>query len=271
MTVNAQLRACRPCPRFLVSLGQPPDKDQPLPHRHLHPADVDQAFGEVLTLSGAGALTTAPETPSVLLLEKRDASDGRPPLRWVAHRQPPAANDLLALSLSGRGTPGADQARRIQTADSALRRLGASETSPTLLLNCLPGAAIAATLAAVFTPSAHVDVTLEMIASFGRFFDRIVVVGGPGLLERLVESREHGRDVARACAGADGNPGSGLTPRQVEVLALLAEGKPNGVIAGDLSISINTVARHVSSILTKLDARTRGEAARAALDRRLIP
>ncbi len=56
-----------------------------------------------------------------------------------------------------------------------------------------------------------------------------------------------------------GNP-SGLTDRELEVLALLAEGLRNSEIAERLVVAEKTVAHHVSAILGKLDVRTRGEA-----------
>jgi two-component system nitrate/nitrite response regulator NarL len=58
---------------------------------------------------------------------------------------------------------------------------------------------------------------------------------------------------------------SALTPREREVLAAMADGAPNKVIARRLGISFHTAKFHVASILTKLDAETRTEAlARAA-------
>jgi DNA-binding CsgD family transcriptional regulator len=59
------------------------------------------------------------------------------------------------------------------------------------------------------------------------------------------------------------NP-AGLTSREVEVLALVAEGMRNGAIAQRLFLSEKTVAHHVSAILRKLDVHTRGEAGAAA-------
>lgn len=61
------------------------------------------------------------------------------------------------------------------------------------------------------------------------------------------------------------NPG-GLTERELDVLALLAAGHTNVEIARRLHISPKTAGHHVSAILTKLGARTRREAARAALE-----
>ena len=45
-----------------------------------------------------------------------------------------------------------------------------------------------------------------------------------------------------------------LTPREVEVLALLAEGASNKVIARQLGISVHTAKFHVGSLIDKLDA-----------------
>jgi DNA-binding CsgD family transcriptional regulator/tetratricopeptide (TPR) repeat protein len=59
------------------------------------------------------------------------------------------------------------------------------------------------------------------------------------------------------------NP-AGLTARELEVVALLAEGLPNAEIAERLVVSKKTVDHHVSAILRKLGVRTRGEAAAEA-------
>jgi len=55
-------------------------------------------------------------------------------------------------------------------------------------------------------------------------------------------------------------PLQALTPREVEVLGMLAEGLGNKGIARRLQISEHTVKFHVSSIFTKLDASSRTEA-----------
>jgi DNA-binding NarL/FixJ family response regulator len=51
-----------------------------------------------------------------------------------------------------------------------------------------------------------------------------------------------------------------LTPREIEVLRLLADGASNKIIAHKLNISDHTAKFHVTSILTKLNAGTRTEA-----------
>jgi DNA-binding CsgD family transcriptional regulator len=61
----------------------------------------------------------------------------------------------------------------------------------------------------------------------------------------------------------------GLTPRQVEVLALVAAGKSNRQIAAELTISEKTVARHLENIFTKLGLSSRAAAAVYAVEHRL--
>jgi DNA-binding NarL/FixJ family response regulator len=61
-----------------------------------------------------------------------------------------------------------------------------------------------------------------------------------------------------------------LTPREIEVLELLAEGLPNKSIAVRLGISDQTVKFHVASISGKLGATNRTDAVRRALRRGLI-
>jgi DNA-binding NarL/FixJ family response regulator len=61
-----------------------------------------------------------------------------------------------------------------------------------------------------------------------------------------------------------------LTPREVQVLELLAEGLPNKAIAERLHISDQTVKFHVSSISGKLGAKNRTDAVRRAVRRGLI-
>jgi two-component system, NarL family, nitrate/nitrite response regulator NarL len=61
-----------------------------------------------------------------------------------------------------------------------------------------------------------------------------------------------------------------LTPREVQVLELLAEGLPNKAIAARLGISDQTVKFHVAAISGKLGAANRTDAVRLAVRRGLI-
>ncbi len=63
---------------------------------------------------------------------------------------------------------------------------------------------------------------------------------------------------------------SGLSPREVEVLQLVAAGKTNLAIANDLFLSEKTVARHVSNIFTKLGLSSRAAATAYAYEHDLV-
>jgi len=62
-----------------------------------------------------------------------------------------------------------------------------------------------------------------------------------------------------------------LSPREADVLRLLAEGQPNKVIAERLDIGVATVERHVASIYRKVGARGRADAALHAARLGLVP
>lgn len=72
--------------------------------------------------------------------------------------------------------------------------------------------------------------------------------------------------ILRRVARTGGNqPETGISPRESEVLALLAKGATTADIANALTISENTVKTHVSRILKKLDASNRAEAVARAV------
>ncbi|MGH7506232.1 MAG: LuxR C-terminal-related transcriptional regulator [Longimicrobiales bacterium] len=82
----------------------------------------------------------------------------------------------------------------------------------------------------------------------------LTVVSGAGL-ESLA-----GQPVGRGPSHASSSTDQGVTPRETEILRLLAEGLGNKAIARRLGISEHTVKAHVSSILVKLGAGSRAEA-----------
>jgi DNA-binding CsgD family transcriptional regulator len=72
-----------------------------------------------------------------------------------------------------------------------------------------------------------------------------------------------GRALAPTAAG-------GLTPREIQVLRLVAAGRTNRQIAGDLCISERTVERHLSNIFNKLDLPSRAAATAYAYEHQLL-
>lgn len=82
-------------------------------------------------------------------------------------------------------------------------------------------------------------------------------------------SGDAGRPLGRGPA-ADAGGAAGLTPRETEVLALVAAGLTNREVAGRLFLSPRTVDMHVRNLLAKLGCRTRTEAVRRAGELALI-
>jgi len=92
--------------------------------------------------------------------------------------------------------------------------------------------------------------------------DKVVARELVGTLARLVGSDARSqRDAPRAPA-----PFAELTPRELEILAHVADGYSNKMIARALDITDGTVKLHVKAILRKLGMRSRVEAAVAAVE-----
>ena len=87
------------------------------------------------------------------------------------------------------------------------------------------------------------------------------LVARVGALSRRVRAKRNG-DAPE--------PTARLTPREREILALLAEGRNQRDIARALSISPKTVGIHIEHVLGKLDVHSRAEAVAAAYRRNLI-
>jgi len=70
--------------------------------------------------------------------------------------------------------------------------------------------------------------------------------------------------------GARKNTSANLTPRELEVLCLVASGMSNQEIARSLTLSIRTVERHVENTYSKLRVKSRVQATAYALGRGLV-
>ena len=121
---------------------------------------------------------------------------------------------------------------------------------------------------------------------------RVVLVGPPSRRQRLRAELPDGIDVVAEAATISAARASGssadayvvaavvadddplvepLTPRELQVLGLVADGLPNKAIAVVLGISDETVKFHLGSIFGKLGASNRTDAVRMALRRGLVP
>ncbi|CAH8772877.1 response regulator transcription factor [Paenibacillus dendritiformis] len=119
----------------------------------------------------------------------------------------------------------------------------------------------------------HLNCRVIILTTFGRpgYFERAVKAGVQGYLlkdepsERLAAAirnvmrgeREISPELAFAVIREEDNP---LTEREREILKLAAEGRTANEIASALYLSYGTVRNYLSSIMNKLEARTRIEA-----------
>jgi DNA-binding NarL/FixJ family response regulator len=95
------------------------------------------------------------------------------------------------------------------------------------------------------------------------------VAGGESLLSPSVTSRVIARMAAQPVP--DDARLRDLTPRELDVLALVARGRSNREIAAELVIEASTVKSHIKRILFKLGARDRVQAVIAAYETGLVP
>ena len=106
--------------------------------------------------------------------------------------------------------------------------------------------------------SSSPDVTLNAI--------RLVLSGGiyipPDALElrNLADEEGERKSVSKAVADEDNGADAGLTPRQLDVMDLIAEGKSNLEIGEELGLTSGTVKMHLTRIYKSLGAKSRTDA-----------
>jgi len=177
-----------------------------------------------------------------------EASDGDEVVR-LAERLVP---DVILLDLEMPGTDGVAALERLRSAGSTARTVvfTAYDTDERILGSLRAGA------------RGYLLKGASRQEIFGAI--RTVHAGGsllqPAVTDRLLERIDRG----------DGQDTGNLTPRELEVLALLARGLKNAEIADRLFISERTVKFHVGSILAKLGADNRTEAVTIAAHRGLV-
>jgi DNA-binding NarL/FixJ family response regulator len=89
----------------------------------------------------------------------------------------------------------------------------------------------------------------ERVGDIPAFLDALRrVAGGGTALDREVVA-----ELVQARGSGDGGPLEVLTPRELEVLSLMAEGRTNAAIAESLVVTPGAVEKHISNIFSKLD------------------
>jgi DNA-binding NarL/FixJ family response regulator len=107
------------------------------------------------------------------------------------------------------------------------------------------------------------------VAALLRADPDLVLVSDPDVADLVV--RPPADTTLVASAPPEIHEDTDLTPRELEVLSLLAQGLGNRLIARALDISVHTAKYHVASLLAKLGARSRTEAVAQAIRRGLVP
>lgn len=155
--------------------------------------------------------------------------------------------DLALLDLNMPRSDGLSTIARWRREHPALPLVVLSATEDVALVREL----IALGIAGFVPKSDAADVMLQAI--------RLILAGGTYAPLRFLSGALTGRSDPPAASA-----GLGLTPRQVEVLGLLARGLPNKSIARELGLSEATVKVHLLAIFRVLQARNRTEAVVAA-------
>lgn len=154
---------------------------------------------------------------------------------------------IIDVGMQDKGLGGLELIRRISTHNPHARILVFSmHSEPVIVARALQAGAIGYVVK---------DTSAE---NFIEAFEN-VRIGSPYL------SKDLAMQVALANTAARQNPLAELTPRELQALSLLAEGKPYSRIAAELNVSYKTVANLSAQLKQKLDARNLPELIRAAV------
>jgi two-component system, NarL family, invasion response regulator UvrY len=176
------------------------------------------------------------------VLEARDAVSG---YRLYRRHHPQVV--IVDLAIQGSGLGGLPLIRRIRAHDPDARILVLSMHSDPII--------VSRALEAGATGYVLKDTSSEdLLKAFAK-----VQAGAPYL------SGDLAMQVALAHTSARQNPLAELTPRELQILSLLAEGKPYGRIAEEISVSYKTVVNVCSQLKQKLEARNLPELIRTAV------
>ena len=178
-----------------------------------------------------------------------EAADGSEVVRLADSLKP----DVILLDLEMPGLSGVAALEKLRDADSTARTIifTAYDTDERIL-----GALRAGARGYLLKGAARAEI-----------FDAIRTVHAGGSLLQPVVTNKLLQTMSRAERREETEP---LTPREIEVLALLSQGLQNKEISGRLFISERTVKFHVSSLMHKLGAENRTETVTIAAQRGLI-
>lgn len=182
-----------------------------------------------------------------------EAEDGEGAIRRTAELQP----DVVLMDIEMPGMNGIEATRRIkaQSPRTAVLALTMYEDDQYFFEMLRAGAS-------GYVPKRAAP---DELASAIRAVSRGEVFLHPSLAGRLVQDYLLRRDVEEQEPPADD-----LTPREQEVLTLIAEGLSNNEIADQLVISAKTVDRHRENIMRKLNLHNRVDLVKYALRKGLI-
>jgi len=156
---------------------------------------------------------------------------------------------IVDLAMHGSGLGGIDLIRRIRAHDQRARILVFSmHSDPIIVSRALEAGATGYVLKD--TSSEELKKAFEQVRA-----------GIPYL------SNDIAMQVALVRTGVRQNPLADLTPRELQTLSLLAEGKPYGRIADELNVSYKTVVNTCSQLKQKLHVKNLPELIRAAVQR----
>ena len=168
--------------------------------------------------------------------------------RAAAHRY-----DLVLLDLNLPGLRGMDALAALRSAiPGAPTVVLSGEDSPELVRSAIRAGAMG------FIPKSSTrEVLIQAL--------RLVFAGGVYLPPAALDTHTAAAPLAAYAAGGPPDAARlGLTPRQMDVLRCVIQGKPNKSIARELDISEGTVKAHLSAVMQALGARNRTEAVYAA-------
>ena len=169
-----------------------------------------------------------------------EAGDGAHAVTLAQRRTP----DVVLMDVRMRGMDGIEATRRLAELGSARVLIVTTYDFDEIVFEALRVGA-----AGFVTKAIEADDLVDAIRTVASG-DGIVA---PGVARRVIA--HFARVAPPAPAAAD----DGLTPREREVLLLVARGLSNAEIADRLVIEPTTVKRHVGSLLTKLDLRSRAQ------------